>query len=68
MRDADRGCGSEVMARVKSAWKKFREDLPRLTEKGFRLKLKRQGMCHLCEELSKYIHTYLFIKKLSAST
>ena len=31
---------SAVIARVRSAWKKFREYLPILTGKGFSLKLK----------------------------
>jgi len=38
--DADGGCDSAVTARVRSAWKKFREYLPILTGKGFLLKLK----------------------------
>ena len=48
--DADGGCDSAVTARVRSAWKKFREYLPILTSKGFSLKLK--GTRYLCEELS----------------
>jgi len=40
MLDADAGCDSVVTARVRSAWKKFREYLPILTGKGFSLKLK----------------------------
>jgi len=40
MLDADGGCDSAVTARVRSAWKKFREYLPILAEKGFSLKLK----------------------------
>ena len=40
MLDADGGCDSAVTARVRSAWKKFREYLPILTGKGFLLKLK----------------------------
>jgi len=40
MLDADGGCDSTVTARVRSAWKKFREYLPILTGKGFSLKLK----------------------------
>ena len=39
MLDADRGCDSAVTARVRYAWKKFREYLPILTGKGFSLKL-----------------------------
>jgi len=38
--DADGGCDSAVTARVRSAWKKFREYLPILTGKGFSLTLK----------------------------
>jgi len=38
--DADGGCDSAVTARVRSAWKKFREYLAILTGKGFSLKLK----------------------------
>ena len=38
MLDADGGCDSTLTARVRSAWKKFRE--PILTGKGFSLKLK----------------------------
>ena len=38
--DADGGCDSAVTARVRSAWKKFREYLLILTGKGFSLKLK----------------------------
>ena len=38
--DADGGCDWAVTARVRSAWKKFREYLPILTGKGFSLKLK----------------------------
>ena len=37
---ADGGCDSAVVARVRSAWKKFREYLPILTGKRFSLKLK----------------------------
>ena len=40
MLNAEGGCDSAVMARVRCAWKKFREYLPILTEKGFLLKLK----------------------------
>ena len=40
MLDADGGCDSAVTARVRSAWKKFREYLPILTGKGFSLKVK----------------------------
>ena len=40
MLDADGGCDSAVIARVRSAWKRFREYLPVLTGKGFSLKLK----------------------------
>ena len=40
MFDADGGCDSAVTARVRSAWKKFREYLPILTGKEFLLKLK----------------------------
>ena len=40
MLDADGGCDSAVIARVRSARKKFREYLPILTGKGFLLKLK----------------------------
>jgi len=40
MLDADEGCDSAVTARVRSAWKKFREYLPVLTGQGFSLKLK----------------------------
>ena len=40
MLDADGGCNSAIAARVRSAWKKFREYLPILTGKGFSLKLK----------------------------
>jgi len=40
MLDADGGRNSAVTARVRSAWKKFREYLPMLTGKGFSLKLK----------------------------
>ena len=40
MLDADRGCDSAVIARVRSVWKKFCEYLPILTGKGFSLKLK----------------------------
>ena len=40
MLDADGGCDSAVTARVRSAWKKFREYLPILTGKEFLLKLK----------------------------
>ena len=40
MLDADGGCNSAVTARVRSAWRKFREYLPILTGKGFSLKLK----------------------------
>jgi len=40
MLDADGRCDSAVTARVRSAWKKFREYLPILTGKGFSLKLK----------------------------
>jgi len=47
MSDADGGCDSAVTARVRSAWKKFREYLPILT-----VKTERQGICYLCEELS----------------
>jgi len=39
MLDADGGCDSAVTARVRSAWKMFREYLPILTGKGFSLKL-----------------------------
>ena len=42
--DADRGCDSAVKARVRSAWKKFREYLPILTGKGFSLKLKGEEL------------------------
>ena len=35
MLDADGGCDSAVTARVRCAWKKFREYLPILTGKGF---------------------------------
>ena len=38
--DADGGCDSAVTARVRSAWKKFREYLSFLTGKGLSLKLK----------------------------
>ena len=48
--DADGGCDSAVTARVRFAWKKFREYLPILTGKGFSLKLKCK--VYLCEELS----------------
>jgi len=40
MSDADGEYDSAVTARVRSAWKKFREYLPILTGKGFLLKLK----------------------------
>jgi len=40
MLDADKGCDSAVTARVRSAWKKFREYLLILTGIGFSLKLK----------------------------
>jgi len=40
MLDVDGGCDSTVTARVRSAWKKFREYLPILTGKRFSLKLK----------------------------
>jgi len=40
MLDADGGCDSAVTARVRPAWKKFRECLPILTGKGFSLKMK----------------------------
>jgi len=36
----DGGCDLAVTARVRSAWKKFREYLPILTGKGFSLQLK----------------------------
>jgi len=35
--DADGGCDSAVTTRVRSAWKKFCENLPILTGKGFSL-------------------------------
>jgi len=35
MLDADGACDSAVTARVRSAWKKFREYLPILSGKGF---------------------------------
>ena len=38
--DVDGGYHSAVTARVRSAWKKFRQYLPILTGKGFSLKLK----------------------------
>jgi len=38
--DADGGCDSAVTARVRSAFKKFREYIPILIGKGFSLKLK----------------------------
>jgi len=40
MLDADGGCDSAVTARVRSAWKKFREYLPIVIGKGFSLKPK----------------------------
>jgi len=40
MLDADGGYDSAITAKVRSAWKKFREYLPILTGKGFSLKLK----------------------------
>ena len=40
MLDADGGCNLAVMARVRSAWKKFCEYLSILTRKGLSLKLK----------------------------
>ena len=40
MLNADGGCDLAVTARVRCAWKKFREYLPIFTEKGFSLKLK----------------------------
>jgi len=40
MLDADGGCDSAVITRVRSAWKKFCEYLPILIGKGFLLKLK----------------------------
>jgi len=49
--DADRECDLAVKARVRSAWKKFREYLPILTGKGYSLKLKAK-VYTLCEELS----------------
>ena len=55
MLDADGGYDSAVTARVRSAWKTFREYLPILTGKGFSLKLKSKVyiyICYLCEELS----------------
>ena len=47
MLDADGGCDSAVTARVRCAWKKFREYLPILTGKGFSLKLKGK-VCTSC--------------------
>jgi len=38
--DADGGCDSAITARARSAWKKFRENLPILTGKRFSLKVK----------------------------
>jgi len=38
MLDADGGYDSAITAKVRSAWKKFREYLPILTGKGFSLK------------------------------
>jgi len=38
--DADGGCNSAVMARIRSVWKKFHEYSPIVTGKGFSLKLK----------------------------
>ena len=40
MLDADGGCDSAVTARVRSAWKQFREYILILTGQGFSLKLK----------------------------
>jgi hypothetical protein len=40
MLDADGGCDSAVTARVRCAWKKFRDFSPILTGKGFSLRLK----------------------------
>ena len=50
MLDADGGCDSAVTARVRSAWKKFREYLLILTGKGFLLKLKSKvyAICVSC--------------------
>ena len=46
MLDADGGCDSAVIARVRSAWKKFREYLPILSGKGLvKLKGKIYATC-----------------------
>jgi len=50
--DADGRCDVAVMARVGSAWKKFHEYSPILTGKRVLVKIERQGIRYLCEELS----------------
>jgi len=54
MLDADGGWDSVVKARVRSAWKKFREYLPIVTRKEFSLKLK--GMVYATCVRSCLIH------------
>ena len=56
MLDADGGCDSVVTARVRSAWKKFREYFTHTNWKRILVKTERQGIRYLCEELSDAWH------------
>jgi len=51
MLDADGGCDSAVTARVRSAWKNFRE-FSYFNWKRILVKTEKQSMCYLFEELS----------------
>jgi len=54
MFSADAGCDLAVTARVRSAWKKFREYLPILTGKEYSLKLKGKVYI-ICDVYTSYV-------------
>ena len=75
MLDADGGCNLAVMARVRSAWKKFCEYLSILTRKGLSLKLKgkvyatcvRSCLMHVSETWSMKVEHVLKLNRTEMS-